>query len=207
MIRAVAIGALLGMLVLVLYLPSAHPPERFLAQVRTEAQILADAWGDAPAARTLARAVDLQAMAQQATPMPRSSDAPAVGDVHHAVAHEMAGVNARLFGSSYFRAVDALMLLAAFRWSAMLEWLPGLSLYAVAVTVDGVVVRRIKSQEFRHHDPELFAVYACTAILALAVAAVCSTLLVTLHPLVMPLVPVVVATAAGRAIAHFHRRA
>ncbi len=34
MIRIVSIAALLCLLVLVLYLPSAHPPERFLAQIR-----------------------------------------------------------------------------------------------------------------------------------------------------------------------------
>ena len=34
MIRAVAVLSLLVLLVLVLYVPSAHPPERFLAQLR-----------------------------------------------------------------------------------------------------------------------------------------------------------------------------
>ena len=36
MIRAVAILSLVSLLVLVLYLPSAHPPERFIAQLRAE---------------------------------------------------------------------------------------------------------------------------------------------------------------------------
>ena len=36
MIRAVAVLSLLVLLVLVLYAPSAHPPERFLAQLRAE---------------------------------------------------------------------------------------------------------------------------------------------------------------------------
>ena len=36
MIRVVAVVSLVCLLVMVLYLPSAHPPERFLAQLRTE---------------------------------------------------------------------------------------------------------------------------------------------------------------------------
>ncbi len=40
MIRIVSIAALLCLLVLVLYLPSAHPPERFLAQIRSEYQAI-----------------------------------------------------------------------------------------------------------------------------------------------------------------------
>ena len=41
MIRVVAVVSLLCLLVLVLYLPSAHPPERFLAQLRIEHQATA----------------------------------------------------------------------------------------------------------------------------------------------------------------------
>ena len=36
MIRVVAVISLVCLLVLVLYLPSAYPPERFLAQLRME---------------------------------------------------------------------------------------------------------------------------------------------------------------------------
>ena len=49
MIRIVSIAALLSLLVLVLYLPSAHPPERFLAQIRSEHQAMEALWGEAPA--------------------------------------------------------------------------------------------------------------------------------------------------------------
>ena len=53
MIRVVAVVSLVCLLVLVLYLPSAHPPERFLAQLRTEHEATAAYWGDAPALRIL----------------------------------------------------------------------------------------------------------------------------------------------------------
>ena len=45
MIRAVAVLSLLVLLVLVLYVPSAHPPERFLAQLRAEHEAAAAYWG------------------------------------------------------------------------------------------------------------------------------------------------------------------
>ncbi|WP_204320014.1 DUF4400 domain-containing protein, partial [Klebsiella pneumoniae] len=64
----------------------------------------------------------------------------------------MASVNQRLFGNSYFRAIDALVLLAAFRLSAMLEWLPWMAAFLAAAIADGAISRVIKSKEFLHHD-------------------------------------------------------
>jgi hypothetical protein len=207
MIRIVSIAALLCLLVLVLYLPSAHPPERFLAQIRSEHQAMETLWGEAPALRILDRALGLQGVAREATPVPRTVGASAASGVDGAVAREMASVNQRLFGNSYFRAIDALVLLAAFRLSAMLEWLPWLVAGALAALVDGGIVRLIKAKEFRHHDPELFALFAGLAITAACAAVVALVLPVTMPPLLIPVVPVGVAAFAALALANFHRRA
>ena len=75
MIRVVAVISLVCLLVMVLYLPSAHPPERFLAQLRTEHEATAAYWGDAPALRILSRALIVQDSARQAAPIPSSADA------------------------------------------------------------------------------------------------------------------------------------
>ena len=75
MIRIVSIAALLCLLVLVLYLPSAHPPERFLAQIRSEHQAMEALWGEAPALRILDRALGLQGVAREATPVPPTTTA------------------------------------------------------------------------------------------------------------------------------------
>jgi hypothetical protein len=152
-IRIVSIAALLCLLVLVLYLPSAHPPERFLAQIRSEHQAMEEIWGETPALRILDRALGLQGAAREATPVPPTAVASAASGVDGAVAREMASVNQRLFGNSYFRAIDALVLLAAFRLSAMLEWLPWMAAFVVAAIADGAISRVIKSKEFLHHDP------------------------------------------------------
>ena len=138
--------------------------------------------------------------------MPASGDAPAIGAVGGAVAEEMTSVNERLFNNTYFRAIDALLLLASFRLATLLEWLPWLLAFTVAVVADGGFARLIKSKEFLQHDPEMFALYACAAIVA-----VCATVLglvapVTLHPLVMPCVPLLVSLLVGRAVGSFHRR-
>ena len=87
MIRVVAVVSLLCLLVLVLYLPSAHPPERFLAQLRTEHQATAAFWGEAPALSILSRAMGMQDAARQATPVPSAADAPPSSALGGAVAH------------------------------------------------------------------------------------------------------------------------
>ena len=207
MIRVVAVISLLCLLVLVLYLPSAHPPERFLAQLRTEHQATAAFWGEAPALRILSRALGMQDAARQATPVHSAADAPPSSALGGAVAQEMASVNQRLFDNAYFRSIDALVLLAAFRLSTLIEWLPWLAAFAIAVMVDGAIRRLIKSKEFRQHDPELFALYACLAIVTACVTVVGFVVPVTLYPLVMPGVPIVISVLLSRAVANFHQRA
>ena len=127
--------------------------------------------------------------------------------VDGAVAREMASVNQRLFGNSYFRAIDALVLLAAFRLSAMLEWLPWMAAFVAAAMLDGAISRVIKSKEFLHHDPERFALYASVSILLACAAVVALVLPVGVHPLVSPGVVATLAVLWGRSVAHFHRRA
>lgn len=122
------------------------------------------------------------------------------------MAHEMASVNQRLFDNAYFRSIDALVLLAAFRLSTLLEWLPWLAAFALAVLADGWVVRLIKSKEFKQHDPELFALYACLAIVVACATVVGFVVPLTLHPLVMPAIPIAISALLSRALASFHRR-
>ena len=123
------------------------------------------------------------------------------------MAHEMTSVNQRLFNNAYFRSIDALVLLAAFRLSSLIEWLPWLAAFAIAVMVDGAIRRLIKSKEFRQHDPELFALYACLAIVTACATVVGFVIPLTLHPLVMPGVAIAISVLLSRALASFHRRA
>lgn len=149
MIRVVAVISLVCVLVMGLYLPSAHPPERFLAQLRTEHDETAAYWGEAPALRILWRALSVQHSARQATPIPSSADAPQANAMDGAVAREMAMDNQRLFNNAYFKSIDALLLRAGFRVATLIEWLPWLLAFTAAVLLDGFIVRQIKAKEFR----------------------------------------------------------
>ena len=76
----------------------------------------------------------------------------------------------------------------------------------MASVVDGGLVRLIKAKEFLQHDPEMFALYASLGIVVLCATVVGFVLPVTLHPLLLPCVPLVVGVLAGRALGCFHRR-
>lgn len=118
----------------------------------------------------------------------------------------MSSVNQRLFNNAYFRSVDALLLLASYRLSTLLEWLPWLSGFVLAALVDGGFVRLIKAKEFLQHDPEMFALYASLGIMILCATVIGFVLPAMLHPLLLPCVPLVVGVLIGRAVGCFHRR-
>lgn len=206
MIRIVAILSLMILLILVLYVPSAHPPQRFLAQLHTEQAIATAYWGSELAIRILDRAVNMQEAMTGVTPIPAAKDAPSIVDVNSAVSREMFSVNQRLFNNSYFRSVDALLLLASYRLSTLLEWLPGLAVFLLTAIVDGGFARSIKAKEFRQHDPEMFAVYASLGIVVLCAMVIGFVLPMTLHPLLLPCVPLIIGVLAGRALGCFHKR-
>lgn len=207
MIRFVSTTSLVALLILVLYLPSAYPPERFIDQLRTEHALSIDFWGRGHAMRILSRMLDWQATAQQATPVPSPANSPASNPVDLAVARQMAEANHRLFNNPYFRSIDTLLALATYRLSALIEWLLPLLAFMLAALFDGFLVRIIKSKEFRQHNPEVFALHVCAAIMVACATVLALVLPVTLHPLVFSAVPIAISVFAGRALADFHRRA
>ena len=206
MIRAIAILSLVILLTLVLYVPSAHPPERFLKQLHTEHELAAAYWGPESALRILDRAVRMQEATANATPIPAVKDAPTTTGVNGAASQEMSAVNQRLFNNPYFRSVDALLLLAGYRLATLLEWLPWLVVFVLGALVDGGLARLIKAKEFLQHDPEMFALYASLGIVTLCMTVIGFVLPVTLPPLLLPCVPLVVGVLAGRSVGSFHRR-
>lgn len=206
MIRLVAIVSLTALLLLVLYLPSAHPPEHFMGRIRIEHDQTSAFWSPRHAQRILDRTLDAQAASQPLSPIPSTRSAPQLPGVDSAVAREMSAVNKRLFDSPYFRAIDALLLLATYRFFTLLEWLPWLLAFGVAATVDGAALRAIKAKQFAHHDPEIFALYACGAIVLCCATVVALVLPTTLPAALLPVVAIVVGAFIGGALAHFHRR-
>lgn len=206
MIRATAVLSLVLLLLLVLYIRSTQPPQRFVAHIRIEHEATAAFWGPEPATRILAHAVRMHDATAEVTPITKVSDVPSTTEVNNAVGQEMASVNQRLFNNPYFRSVDALLLLGSYRLSTLLEWLPWLAAFTVAAVADGWFVRLIKAKEFVQHDPEIFAVYACLAIVTMCGTAIGFVVPITVHPLVLPCVPLAVSVLVGRAVGCFHRR-
>lgn len=204
MIRGIAITALLGLLVLVLYLPSAYPPQRFVQQLRVDHADIVEFWGEAAAHDLLDATLDRQRDIQDVAPLPNAYDAPSTERVNGAVAREMSSVNERLFNSPYFRSLDAMLLLATYRVGLALKWLLWLALFPMAVMVDSLVLRRVKALEFAHHDPEMFAALACAAITTACATILFLVLPISLHPALLPLAPVLACTLTARAASSYH---
>lgn len=86
------------------------------------------------------------------------------------------------------------------------EALPWLLVFIAAATVDGSLVRLVKSKELLHHDPEMFALYVSMAILISCATVLAFVWPISLHPLIVPCVPLAVGALLALAIQHFHRR-
>jgi hypothetical protein len=207
MIRAAAIVSFVALLVLTLYFPSAHPPGHFVEVLRAEHAAATDFRGADAAMHTLERAVRLHETAAATGPLPTSASAPRMPEAERAVAQEMARVNQRLFQNPYLRSVEALLMLASYRWVSLLEWLPWSAVFVGAALVDGALVRVTKSRMFGHHDPELFALWSCLLIVLVCAAALSCVVPVPLHPALLASVPPALGGLLGLAIASFHRRA
>ena len=206
-IRSAFIVSLLTLLALVLYIPSATPPERFIEVLRQEHGVNQEVWGTATAYRILDRMLNLIGGAQKMSSTPVA--APAVlmpTPVDAAMTAHMGQMNTRLFNNAYFRSIDTLLLLATFRIAALIEAIPLLFSFAAVCGIDGLVVRRVKGKEFIQHNPELLAIAACTSIVLLCGVAIALVVpyVITPHYLVGPLL--VAAFTASRAVSNFHRR-
>lgn len=206
MIRSITVVALLMLLVLVLYLPSAYPPQRFVDTLKADHAAVADFWGDRHAYQLLETTLSRQGDLQDIAPIPNAYDAPTTGRAGGAVANEMTSVSERLFNSPYFRSVDAMLLLATYRGGLGLKWLPWLMAFPVSLAVDSAIRRRVKAMELVQHDPEVFAVLSCAAIAAFCATILLLVLPVPLHPGWLPAAPVVALSFAASSIASFHAR-
>ncbi|HVR49766.1 MAG TPA: DUF4400 domain-containing protein, partial [Pseudorhodoferax sp.] len=189
MIRAVAIFSLSTMLLLVLYLPSTHPPERFVQQMEQEHRHASEMWGYAIAERILERAMAMTSHAGTASPIPTRDVVTARQPASGRIGEEMAQINRRLFDNAYFRSIEALLELASYRLSALVEWAPKSALLTFAILVDSIARRAIKAHEFTRHDPELFALCLCVAIILSCACAIALALPVSIHPMIWATAP------------------
>lgn len=209
-IRIVLIASLIGLLAMVLYIPSATPPERFLDVVRAEHAVNQRVWGDDTASRILQTAMDFADGRKKVTAAstPRDTVAPvtAGGPMDAAMAAQVGQMSERLFNNAYFRSIDTLFLLAAFRLAGLMQVLPAALAFAVACALDGLIVRVVKSKEFIQHNPEVFATTACLSIVLLCAGVLATVLPVPIPPVYFAGTLMVSGYLASRTVANFHRR-
>jgi len=189
----------------VLYLPAANPPERFLDQVRAEHDLNGAFWGTDDAMRILERAMVLHSRQGDLTPAAFSAAQPApTNPLTEAVSRQMSDVTVRLFRSSYFQGVDAIVFLATYRASSLIQWLPFVAIFVLIACFDGYVVRLIRSKQFQEHSPAYFGLFSIGAILTFALTVVILVLPVSLHPVAFGIAPMLVGILTAHAISHFH---
>jgi hypothetical protein len=210
MIRFLSISAAVVLALIVLYLPAANPPERFIAQMRHEHEINIDFWGAGHAHRILARMLDFQAAlsdTRSSTLSPTLASTAAAPAADKAVADEMSRVSERLTNNQYFRSIETLMALAMYRFAVLVEWLPVALLLLFTLLFDGFAVRAARSKEFVQHNPEMFGLCSIVLIVAVCATLIAFVLPATIHPLLM-CTAMLMASLAGRGIvANYHRRA
>ena len=205
MVRYVWIAALPAILCIVLYIPSASSPERFLEVLRAEHTIHRDVWGQEVAYRILGRMLDMQ----QGTPPLSEPPAPTVQVGHllamdAAMAVQVSQMSVRLFGNPYFRSIGSLFALATYRLSAIIELIPLLSIFTGVVGIDGVVLRRVRAREFVAHSAEMFSGSVIVAIVLGSVVAVSAFLPIRMHPMFATLCLLAMLFVLSRAIANYH---
>ena len=205
MIRFVWIAALASILCIVLYIPSAVPPERFLQVLRDEHHVNERVWGEVAAGRIMARMLDMQQVTKPLSDAPANmADGGPQPAVDAAIASQMSQVSARLFGTPYFRSIDSLFVLVYYRLSAVLELLPLLLIFFGVVAVDGFVLRLVRAKEFISHSAEMFGFSVAGGIALASVVVVGFFLPFQLHPMFVTLCLLGMFFVLSRAIANYH---
>jgi len=204
-IRAVAITSLVSLLMLVLYLPSARPAHAFLAQIRSEHEELAEFWGRAHAFGILQTMLDLQPDSPHAPPLMSTATVRPTSETK--VQREVSAVGERLLKNEYFLSLNALVLLAKYRIAVILHLLSGIVPFLLASVADGLVRRAVKGTDFSGHNPEVFSVCVCGAILSACLGVIAC---VIPAPLPSPLMPALLGglgVFANLGLANYHKRA
>jgi hypothetical protein len=204
MIRFVAIASLVSLLMLVLYLPAAQPAQNFLMQIRIEHEVAEKSWGREHAFAILKTMLDLQPVAPAAPPLMAPGTAPSKTDTH--MQKEVAAVGARLLKNEYFISLNALLLLATYRFAVMLYLLPGIAPFFLAAMVDGLVRRAVKGSDFSGHNPEIFSICACGVIMATCAAVIASVVPVQLPAIVLPALLAALGVFGSVGLANYHKR-
>ena len=205
MIRFVWIASLLAVMCIVLYLPSAVPPERFLQVLKAEHEVNERVWGTVASNRVLSRMLDMQqAAAPVSAPPPPTVQVAQQPAVNRAMADGVSQMSKRMFDNPYFRSIDALFMLVCYRLSAMVEMLPILIVFALICFVDGYVIRLVRAKEFVAHNAEVYGISGILAVLVFCGVVLASFLPVEFHPGFVLVALLAMLFTLSRAVANYH---
>lgn len=200
--------AIISLVVLALYLPSQFPAQTFYDHLRAEHAANEAFWGNAHAGEILERALAMDAVivaapetVAPAVVKPKEPIAGALGDVRR----RLAAMWERFTGSSYVQGLRATLLLAEYRLSSVVQWLPAVLGFVVLALVDGLVVRVVRAYEFGDHSPVRFGAVAVAFVGLAWLVAVSLMWPTAVHPLFYAIVPLVLAALLSALIANFHR--
>lgn len=220
MIRYIFIGAMTAVLCIVLYLPARYAPEEFMAVVRSEHKLCEEVWGTEVASQVLDRMLRLQrSAASVSTPPPATASSAVIPShgigaasgptgasdaVSTAVAGQLGQVSTQLFGNAYFRSIDALFALVSYRMSCTFQLLPMLVVFLMAVSFDGLVVRKVRARELVAHSAEKYSASLGASILVGAGVIVAWFLPWTVHPMALLAALLFMLYLLSRAVANYH---
>jgi len=205
MLRFVWIAALVSILCIVLYIPSAVPAERFLEILKTEHAVNRTVWGQDIANRIMNRMLDMQQVTQSiSTPPALAAQIGQQSAVDAAMASQVSQVSVRLFRNPYFRSIDTLFVLVSYRLSAMVELLPLLLIFLAVAAVDGLVLRAVRAKEFIPLSAEMFGASAIGGIALGSMVVVSMFLPLSLHPMHVTACLLVMLFVLSRALANYH---
>lgn len=204
MIRFVFAGAMLAILCIVLYIPSAVPPERFLDILRSEHALMQRTWGNETADRVLARMLAMQEVAPSVASSTAKTESEPSSAVDSAMTAQVGHMSQRLLSNPYFRAIDALFALVAYRLSAAYELLPMMGVFLMIFSIDGFVVRKVRSREFIAHSAEMFGASIVGGIVLGSAVVVSWFLPYQFHPMLMIAVLLTMLFVMSRAFANYH---
>ena len=205
MVRIVWITALMAVLCIVLYIPSASPPERFIEVLRAEHAVHREVWGSEVADRILGRMLDMQQGTPPLSEPPGATiQASQMSAMDAAVTAQVSQMSVRLFGNPYFRSIDSLFALATYGLSTIIELVPMLSVFLGVVGVNGLVLRRVRAREFVAHSAEVFGGSVILAIVLGSVVVVSAFLPIRLHPMFATLCLLAMLFVLSRAVANYH---
>ena len=198
MIRFLLLATLAAIFCIVFYLPSKLGPEAFARTMSEEVRVVEEVWGEDVADRVHARALSLQQASQGLIVEPPDSKRSA------APPNAVDSAIVRLLGSTYFRSIQSLLSLACYRLSCAFELAPALLAFLLAATVDGSVIRVVRSKELVAHSAERFSASLAAGFL-LGLGVIISWFLpILIHPMWILAALLGMLFAMSRALANYH---